>query len=99
MKRKIGLSLLLAVVMLSACMLFACGAKVKIEVDSELTMTVYETKVLEPKVSGYEGELAYSSSDPTVVGAQGATLTAYKAGTAVLPYLPEIKRAPRSTLP
>lgn len=84
MKRKIGLSLLLAVVMLSACMLFACDAKVKIEVDSELTMTVYETKVLEPKVSGYEGELAYSSSDPTVVGAQGATLTAYKAGTAVI---------------
>lgn len=84
MKRKIRLSLLLAVVMLSTCMLFACGAKVKIEVDSELTMTVYETKVLEPKVSGYEGELAYSSSDPTVVGAQGATLTAYKAGTAVI---------------
>ena len=84
MKRKIGLILLASMLLLSTGLLFACSAKVKIEIDSELTMSVYETKVLEPKVSGYEGELGYSSSDPTVVAVEKAKITAYKKGTAII---------------
>lgn len=84
MRKKIGLLILGALLAISVCMMFACAPKVSIEIESELSMSVYDTKVLEPKVSGYDGELTYTSSDPTVVEADGATLRAFKAGEAVI---------------
>lgn len=66
------------------CTVTVAGAAVRIQVDETMELAVGETKSLLPRISGASGTVLYTSSDPSVVAANGSRITGVAPGTAVV---------------